>query len=142
VLAVLSAGTGVWSFVLLTRTPDWLPALRWVVLAGAVVFAVMLAFGAQLCGRCPVVVAAGAILFAVAAPAAYTIETVATSHDGSVSMSGPDKGSSFGRHDGLGGRGGPSGRIADNAALAELVAGLVTVGPQRRSAPWVPAASS
>ena len=30
------AATGVWAFVLLDRTPDWLPALRWVVLAGAV----------------------------------------------------------------------------------------------------------
>ena len=34
VLAAMSAATGVWAFVLLDRTPDWLPALRWVVLAG------------------------------------------------------------------------------------------------------------
>jgi 4-amino-4-deoxy-L-arabinose transferase-like glycosyltransferase len=124
VLAVISAGTGVWSFVLLDRTPDWLPALRWVVLAGAVVFAVVLAFGAQRRGRWAAVVAAGAIFFAVAAPVAYAIETVATSHNGPVSTSGPDKGSPFARPGGPGGRNGPGGRIADHAALAELVTGL------------------
>jgi 4-amino-4-deoxy-L-arabinose transferase-like glycosyltransferase len=118
VMAVMSAGTGVWSFVLLDRTPDWLPALRWVVLAGSVVAAVMLVLGAHRRGRAAAVLAAGAILFAAAAPAAYAIETVATSHNGPISTSGPSKGNPFGR------RGGPGGRIADNAALAELVAGL------------------
>ena len=33
------AATGVWAFILLDRTPDWLPALRWIVLAGSVVVA-------------------------------------------------------------------------------------------------------
>ncbi|HWN32705.1 MAG TPA: glycosyltransferase family 39 protein [Pseudonocardia sp.] len=33
VLAVLVAGTGGWAWVLLDRTPTWLPALRWAVLA-------------------------------------------------------------------------------------------------------------
>ena len=33
-LAVMLAATGAWAFVLLGRTPEWLPALRWVVLAG------------------------------------------------------------------------------------------------------------
>ena len=51
VLAAMSAATGVWAFVLLDRTPDWLPALRWVVLAGSVLVAVMLAVGAHRRGR-------------------------------------------------------------------------------------------
>src|SRR5258705_7153696 len=39
VLAVMAAGTGVWAYVLLDRTPDWTPWLRWVVLGGSIVVA-------------------------------------------------------------------------------------------------------
>ena len=135
VLAVMSAGTGVWGFVLLDRTPDWLPALRWIVLVGSVVIALLLAAGAQQKGRAIAVLAAAAILFGVGAPAAYAIETVATVHNGPISTSGPSRGDGFGmpgqgRPDGPngpggpGGAGGPWGREANNAALAELLTGL------------------
>ena len=129
VMAAMSAVTGVWAFVLLDRTPDWMPALRWVVLVGSVVVAVMVAAGAQRKGTQIAVLAAGAILFAVAAPAAYAVQTVATAHNGPISTSGPSKGDAFGPPGGGGpggpGRpGGPGGRMADNAALAELVGGL------------------
>jgi 4-amino-4-deoxy-L-arabinose transferase-like glycosyltransferase len=126
VLAAMSASTGVWAFVLLDRTPDWLPALKWVVLVGSVVVAVILAAGAQRKGTPIAVLAAGAILFAVAAPAAYAVETVATVHNGPISTSGPSKGDAFGPPGGArpGGPGGPGGRMADNAALVELVGGL------------------
>jgi 4-amino-4-deoxy-L-arabinose transferase-like glycosyltransferase len=123
VVAVMSAGTGVWAFVLLDRTPDWLPALRWLVLAGSIVFAVLLAAGAQRGGRVVAVLAAGAVLFAATAPAAYTIETVATVHNGPISTSGPSKGNVFG-HSGPGGHDRPGSRIAENAALVEMVQGL------------------
>src|SRR5262249_10660368 len=36
-LALLIAAAGVWGFVLLHRNADWLPALRWVILAATVV---------------------------------------------------------------------------------------------------------
>jgi hypothetical protein len=39
-LAVVVAGTGVWAAVLLSRTPEFLPWLRWVVLAVGVIAAV------------------------------------------------------------------------------------------------------
>ena len=39
---VMLAATGVWSFVLLDRTPDWLPWLRWTVLVGAIAVAAVL----------------------------------------------------------------------------------------------------
>ena len=119
VLAAMSAATGVWAFVLLDRTPDWLPALRWVVLAGSVVAAAMLAVGAHRRGRATAVLAAGAILFAAGASAAYTIETVATAHNGPMTTSGPAKDLGFGGHGH-----GPGGPQADNPALAELVEGL------------------
>ena len=43
--ATMLAATGGWAFALLGRTPDWLPALRWVVLVGSLVTAVALVFG-------------------------------------------------------------------------------------------------
>ncbi len=131
-LAAMSAATGIWAFILLDRTPDWLPALRWIVLIGSVVAASILAVGAHRLGRAAVLLIAAAVLFGAAAPAAYAIETVATAHNGPISTSGPRKGDGFG-HPGQGGqqrlgapggRGGPWGREANNAALADLVSGL------------------
>jgi 4-amino-4-deoxy-L-arabinose transferase-like glycosyltransferase len=126
VLAAMSALTGVWAYLLLDRTPDWLPALRWVVVAGSVVVALMLAVSAHRKGTPVALLAAGAILFGVAAPAAYAVETVATAHNGPISTSGPSKGDAFGHPGGggPGGPGGPGGRMAENAALAEMVGGL------------------
>ncbi len=126
VLAVMSAGTGVWAFVLLDRTPDWLPALRWIVLVGSVVVAVMLAVGTHRRGRAVAVLAAAALLFGLLAPAAYAVETVATAHNGPISTSGPSKGNPPFGPPGQGGHGGPGGGMTDNAALAELVQGLDT----------------
>ena len=134
VLGVMSAGTGVWAVVLLDRTPEWLPALRWIVLAGSVMVAVMLVVGAQRRGRVAAMLAASAMVFGILAPTAYAIETVVTPHNGPISTSGPSKGNPFGPPGqggpggwhGPGGPGGPGGRMADNAALAELVQGLDT----------------
>lgn len=117
VLAAMSAGTGIWAFVLLDRTPEWLPALRWIVLVGSVLLAVTVAVGAHRGGRAVAVLAAGAILFAAAAPAAYAIETVASAHNGPVSTSGPSKGDEFEPRR-------PGEHMADNPALAEMVQGL------------------
>jgi 4-amino-4-deoxy-L-arabinose transferase-like glycosyltransferase len=119
VLAVMAAATGVWAFILLDRTPDWLPPLRWIVLAGSVIVAAMLAVGAHRLGRAVIVLVAAAALFGLAAPTAFSIYNVAHSHSGPGTMSGPSRDSGFG---GPGGRG-PGGAEADNAALAQLVEG-------------------
>jgi 4-amino-4-deoxy-L-arabinose transferase-like glycosyltransferase len=118
VLAVMTAATAVWAFVLLERTSDWMPWLRWVVLAGSVLAAVMLVVGAHWRGRASAVIAAGAILFAAGASLAYSVETVASAHEGPMTTSGPAK------HFDFGGHGGPGGPQADNPALAEMVQGL------------------
>jgi 4-amino-4-deoxy-L-arabinose transferase-like glycosyltransferase len=124
VLAVMSATTGVWAFILLDRTPDWLPVLRWVVLAGSVIVASMLVVGVHRMGRGAAVLAAGAILFGVGASAAYTVETVATVHNGPMTTSGPAREAAPGGPGGWGPGGrGPGGMESDNAALASLVAG-------------------
>jgi hypothetical protein len=127
VLATMAATTGVWAFILLDRTPDWLPALRWIVLAGSVVVAAVVAVGAHRLGRAVVVLVAAATLFGLAAPTAYSIYNVAHAHSGPGTMSGPSRDAGFGGG-GPGGPGGSAGRAfgggeADNAALVKLLEG-------------------
>ena len=128
VLATMAATTGVWAFILLDRTPDWLPALRWIVLAGSVIVAAILAVGAHRLGRAAVVLATAAVLFGLAAPTAFAIYNVTHEHNGPGTMSGPSHDAGFG-HGGPGGPGGPfgghgpGGEEADNAALAKLLEG-------------------
>jgi 4-amino-4-deoxy-L-arabinose transferase-like glycosyltransferase len=129
VLAIMAAGTGVWAFILLDRTPDWLPVLRWIVLGGSVVVAAIVAVGAHRLGRAVVVLIAAAAIFGLAAPTAFSIYNVAHEQSGPGTMSGPSRDSGFGGPGGggsgapLGGPGGrgPGGAEADNAALAQLV---------------------
>lgn len=103
-LAAMSAATGVWAFVLLDRVPDWQPWLRWGVLLGSVVVAIVVAVRVHRPGRLVTVVAAAAILFAALAPAAYAIETASHGHTGPT-LSGP-----LSVQDAAGGPGGPAGR--------------------------------
>jgi 4-amino-4-deoxy-L-arabinose transferase-like glycosyltransferase len=115
----MSAVTGIWAFILLDRTPDWLPALRWAVLAGSIIVAAVLVAGAHRLGRATAVLAIGAVVAGAGATAAYTAETVANTHSGPMTMSGPSK-EGGAPMDGPGGRG-PGGVDSDNAALAALV---------------------
>ncbi|AGB24988.1 PMT family glycosyltransferase, 4-amino-4-deoxy-L-arabinose transferase [Mycobacterium sp. JS623] len=128
VLAVMVAATGVWAFILLDRTPDWSPALRWIVVAGSVVVAAVLAVGAHRLGRAAVVLVTAAALLGLAAPTAFSIYNVTHAHSGPGTMSGPIREAGFGGG-GPGGRGGlfggrgPGGGNEDNAALAQLLEG-------------------
>jgi 4-amino-4-deoxy-L-arabinose transferase-like glycosyltransferase len=87
-LAAMVAVTAMWSYVLLSRTPDWLPALRWVVLLVGLLVAAAIAWGRVLAA---VVVAA---LIAGSGP--YAIATAAQPHTGSIPISGPSAGGGFG----------------------------------------------
>jgi 4-amino-4-deoxy-L-arabinose transferase-like glycosyltransferase len=121
VLGAMSAATGVWAFILLDRTPDWMPALRWIVLVGSVVVAAVLVVGVHRLGRATAVVAAAAILLGGAAPAAFALETVVHPHSGGpMAVAGPSRG------DGPAGQDmrGPFGAKADNPALESLIAGV------------------
>ena len=92
VLAVTTAVTGGWAWVLLGRTPDFVGWLRWVILAAAVVAAVALAITALPALRRPRVqlAAAGiALAMALAGPLSYSIQTVTVSHTGGVVTAGP-----------------------------------------------------
>lgn len=107
VAAVAVIVTGVWSFVLLDRTPQWLPWLRWAVLVASVLGAValvlvpyLLAWAVSSAAR--VTSSGRAALIAVpvtlvllaglAGPAAYAVQTAASAHTGALPSAGPDGG--------------------------------------------------
>ena len=122
-LAVLVVGTGAWAWVLLDRTPTWLPALRWVVLAvTAVATLAVLVAGHRAAGSSPSGghgVARWAVALAVLAgllgPAAYSVQTALTPHTSGLAAAGPATGEFGGGRFG-GGRFGGSGHADGNRA--------------------------
>jgi 4-amino-4-deoxy-L-arabinose transferase-like glycosyltransferase len=113
VLAGTLAGTAVWAYVLLGRTPDWLPVLRVAVLVGGLAAAVAIVGAARLTARVAAVVAAFALVVGLAAPAAYSLQSAATPHTGAIPSAGPSgastggMGGPGGARAGFGGQGGP-----------------------------------
>lgn len=102
-LAGAVTASAVWGYVLLNRTPDYLPWLKWLVLVGGLTGALGLIFVTRL-GRHLALAAAGVgFVAAVAGPTAYTLSTVNTGHSGSIVTAGPSGAST------MGGRGGPGG---------------------------------
>ncbi|HTX01969.1 MAG TPA: glycosyltransferase family 39 protein [Acidimicrobiales bacterium] len=102
-LAALVAGTAVWSFALLDRSPSWLPPLRFVVLGLGIAAAVGLVAVGRLARRARLLLAACALTACLAGPVAYTIDTVRTPHTGSIPSAGPTLAASFGPGGGSGG---------------------------------------
>ncbi|WP_110796872.1 glycosyltransferase family 39 protein [Mycolicibacterium llatzerense] len=120
-LALLLVGSAGWAFALLSRTPDWMPALRWSIAVVAVLAAVaIVAVGARP-GRLTAVIAGIAIAAALAGSASFTLYNVAQAHSsGPGSMSGPPRpgGDAWPG----GGPGGPE-RDGPNAELENLIRG-------------------
>ncbi|MEU9332950.1 glycosyltransferase family 39 protein [Streptomyces sp. NPDC048290] len=88
-LAAAATATAVWGYVLLNRTPDYLPWLKWPVLVGGLVAALGLVFVTRL-GR-PLalgVVGLGAVA-SLAGPTAYSLSTLDVGHTGSIVTAGP-----------------------------------------------------
>ena len=96
VLAVVMGGTALWSWVLLHRTPEFLPWLKWLVLGVGLVAAAVLLVSDQLGRR----VAAAVLVVGTAAglggPAAYALDTADTPHSGSIPSAGPSVTGGFG----------------------------------------------
>ncbi|MGP4007944.1 ArnT family glycosyltransferase [Streptomyces sp. 4N124] len=100
-LATAVVASAAWGYVLLNRTPDYLPWLKWLVLIGGLTGALGLIFVAKL-GRQLALAAAGlSFVAAIAGPTAYTISTLQEGHTGSIVTAGPAGASMMG-----GGRGG------------------------------------
>jgi 4-amino-4-deoxy-L-arabinose transferase-like glycosyltransferase len=103
VLAVALAATVVWSFVLLSRSPTWFPWLRPVVLAVGLVVAVVMAVAPPLRAKLAVVLGVAGLGAALAGPAAYALDTVATPHAGAIPSAGPAVASTTGGPGGFAG---------------------------------------
>jgi 4-amino-4-deoxy-L-arabinose transferase-like glycosyltransferase len=115
--AVTVGGTAWWAVELLGRSPSWFPWLRWVIAAAGVAAAGAILAGPWLAGsqgrpgrpggrRLGLAGLAGipvvcALVAGLTGPAAYAIDTVATTHTGSIPSAGPQAAG--------GGAGGPGG---------------------------------
>jgi hypothetical protein len=128
-VAVAIVATAVWAYVLLDRTPDWLPWLRWViVIAGVAAAAAVFAapylvrspgssgsggpsgtLGSHRGRRALVLVPTGlAMVAGLAGPTAYALDTVNSAHTGAIVSAGPQA-EGFGGGAGLPGGGGLAG---------------------------------
>ncbi|RDI55312.1 glycosyltransferase family 39 protein [Nocardia mexicana] len=116
VLAIMTAGTGAWSFVLLDRTPDWQPWLRWTVLIGSILVAVALIIGTRHARRYTMVVATAGMLVGLGGAGAYALDTASQGHNGGNPTSGPGTGQTLG---GMRTGGMPSGTAPSGAELPE-----------------------
>ncbi|GAA2391788.1 glycosyltransferase family 39 protein [Streptomyces coeruleofuscus] len=99
-LAAAMTATAAWGYVLLNRSSDYLPWLKWFVLVGGLAAALGLIFAGRLGRRLALGAAGLGLVAALAGPAAYTLTTVNEGHTGSIVTAGPAV---------AGGRGGPGG---------------------------------
>ncbi|MFB7430503.1 glycosyltransferase family 39 protein [Streptomyces microflavus] len=110
VLAGTVVVTAVWAYVLLGRTPEYLPWLRWAVPVGGVVAALGLLVVGRFGGRGLALAVVGLSFAAsLAAPTAYTLSTLNSGHQGSIVTAGPSGGGGMGGPGGGGRPGGPGG---------------------------------
>lgn len=95
---VLVAGvavTGAWSFVLLSRTPDWNPWLRWAVAAltvSAVVVLLVVRLGRSARRRAAVAGVVLALAAGLTGPAAYSVSAATSTVNGTNPLAGPASG--------------------------------------------------
>jgi 4-amino-4-deoxy-L-arabinose transferase-like glycosyltransferase len=103
------AVSAAWAYILLNRTPDWLPWLRWVVVVAGAAAAVLVMAGPQLRRRSrhgrlalAAVPLGLALVAGLAGPTAYALDTVNSAHTGAIPSAGPQA---------VGFGGGPGGRL-------------------------------
>jgi 4-amino-4-deoxy-L-arabinose transferase-like glycosyltransferase len=130
-LAATTAGTATFAYYLLDRTPDFVPWLRWLVLAGGLGAALVLGVLPRLSDRTARLAAGVAVVAALAGPAAYTVSTVSTPHTGSIPSAGPTVAGSAGF--------GPPGGAAGPGPLGQGTSqrGVPGQGPQALGGPGV-----
>jgi len=112
-----------WSFVLLGRSPAWMPWLRGLVLVGGLFAAAALAVSR---GRLLSFAAFAAVAVALAGPAAYSIETAANAPGGAIPSAGP---AIAGARFGPGGPGGPGAFGPPSGAAQGTAAPRLRGGP-------------
>ncbi|MBE1502268.1 4-amino-4-deoxy-L-arabinose transferase-like glycosyltransferase [Amycolatopsis lexingtonensis] len=128
-LAGMVVATAVWSFILLDRTPDWFPALKWIVAVLGVLTGTVLVMGVPAARRLVAVVAAVLVLTIGVSSAAYGVETASVAHSGSIPTSGPTS-SGFGAGGGFGGEDSSSSAIGSLLAKTTTKWAAATTGSQ------------
>ncbi|MFJ4949706.1 ArnT family glycosyltransferase [Streptomyces sp. NPDC088760] len=109
-LATSVVAAAAWGYVLLNRTPDYLPWLKWLVLIGGLAAALGLVFAGRISRQLALGAAAVGLVAALAGPTAYTLSTLQEGHTGSIVTAGPAGASVMGgRGGGPGGGGGMRG---------------------------------
>ncbi|MBV7700352.1 glycosyltransferase family 39 protein [Streptomyces sp. TRM70350] len=106
-LAAAMTATAAWGYVLLNRSSDSYPWLKWVVLVGGLAAALGLVFANRLGRQLALGVVALGIFTGLAGPTAYTLTTLGEGHTGSIVTAGPAV--AGGRGGGPGGGGFPGG---------------------------------
>ncbi|OLF11414.1 glycosyl transferase [Actinophytocola xinjiangensis] len=86
-LSAMVVTTAVWTFILLTRFDDWLPWLRWTILAGGIAVATALAVGVTTRW-----VAVAATIVTLTGTGLFAVATTTEAHHGSIPFSGPNTG--------------------------------------------------
>ncbi|MEU2420515.1 glycosyltransferase family 39 protein [Streptomyces sp. NPDC007851] len=109
-LAGSVVAAAVWGYVLLNRTSDYLPWLKYLILIGGLAAALGLVFAGRISRQLALGAAAVGLVAALAGPTAYTLSTLQTGHTGSIVTAGPAGASMMGGGPGGGGmRGGGMG---------------------------------
>jgi 4-amino-4-deoxy-L-arabinose transferase-like glycosyltransferase len=90
-LITMTLGTGVWGWWILGRNADWLPALRWAILAVAVIAAAALVVSltSEARQRFAVGALAMGLVGALLGAGAYSVATIGEPHDGGMAIVGP-----------------------------------------------------
>ncbi|MFJ4202197.1 ArnT family glycosyltransferase [Streptomyces sviceus] len=94
-----------WSYLLLDRTSDYLPWLKYLILIGGLVAALGLIFAGRVSRQLALAAASLGLVAALAGPTAYTISTLQEGHTGSIVTAGPAGSSMMGGGPGGGGAG-------------------------------------
>ncbi|GAA3836541.1 ArnT family glycosyltransferase [Amycolatopsis tucumanensis] len=121
VLAGMVAVTAVWDYILLARTPDYLPWLKFVVVALGLVVSTGLLAGATQFRRIGAVLITAAVLVFGLGGAAYAVTTASVAHNGSTPASGPGSSAMAGSVMGAG-----PGRETSSAELTTLLSQTTT----------------
>ncbi|MFJ9148806.1 ArnT family glycosyltransferase [Streptomyces sp. NPDC102270] len=106
-LAASVVAAAAWSYVLLNRTSDYLPWLKYLVLIGGLVAALGLIFAGRITRQLALAAASLGLVASLAGPTAYTLSTLQEGHTGSIVTAGPAGASMMG---GGGPGGGGAGR--------------------------------
>ncbi|MEU4288174.1 glycosyltransferase family 39 protein [Kribbella sp. NPDC026596] len=121
-LAAMVLATGAWDYVLLARTADFVPWVKYVVLAVGLIGAVLVVGSRRVRRLVPAVVLALVVSLGLGSTA-YAVSTASHTHNGSIPTSGPSNSAMGG-----GGTGGSGGTPPSRSGSTQGIAGSGTTG--------------